>query len=251
MKIFKESLAEYLYAPNSFQLFDQAHILSILLFLLLAVSLPLIAKQYLNNRQQQLLGSTMGWIVTLSYLSWMMLEIFAETFSIKEHLPFHLCRTANLAMPLIMSRRNYPIFEIIFFWGLSGAFQSMLTPDVTHGFPHYHFFRYWISHHFMIVALIYAVVVYGMKPTWKSLWKAFIALNLFFLITIPVNLLLQANYFWICGKPETPSLLDYMGPHPWYILTGEIVALLHFLVVFLPFKWKGERSKVVREISNR
>jgi len=56
-----------------------------------------------------------------------------------------------------------------------------------------------------------------------------------------VNLLLDANYFWICGKPvnhigeRIPTLLDYMGPWPWYILTGEVVALAHFLLAYSPF----------------
>lgn len=241
MNEFRQSVADYLYAPDSFHAFDTPHSISLILFLVLAIWLPIHAKKNLNSRQQYLLGETMGWIVMSAYLSWVILEIIGGTFSIKEHLPFHLCRFANLAMPIIMIRKNYRVFEIIFFWALSGTFQGVLTPDITQGFPHYHFFRYWFAHQFMIVTLIYAVVVFDMRPTWRSLWRAFVGLNLFFLITIPVNLLLDANYFWICEKPVTPSILDYMGPHPWYILSAEIVALIHFIIVLLPFTLKKLR----------
>ncbi|HIN03237.1 MAG TPA: TIGR02206 family membrane protein, partial [Candidatus Marinimicrobia bacterium] len=64
---------------------------------------------------------------------------------------------------------------------------------------------------------------------------SFLALNGFLGLATIVNLVLDSNYFWICGKPPTASLLDYLGPWPWYILTAEIVALLHYLVAYAPF----------------
>ena len=62
----------------------------------------------------------------------------------------------------------------------------------------------------------------------KSIFKSFVALLLFFLITIPVNLLLDANYFWICGKPPVGTVLDYFGPWPWYLIVATLLALIHF-----------------------
>ena len=85
----------------------------------------------------------------------------------------------------------------------------------------------------LVVAVIYAVVVYNLKPTLNSLIKAFIALNAFLVIALFANLVLDANYFWIMGKPPAGSLLDFMGPWPWYILTGEFVALGHFILAYL------------------
>ncbi|MEA1881576.1 MAG: TIGR02206 family membrane protein, partial [Candidatus Marinimicrobia bacterium] len=106
--------------------------------------------------------------------------------------------------------------------------QGMVTPDIVQDFPHFHYFRFFIGHNLMVVALVYAVVVYDMKPTLSSLKKAFIGLNIFLAVAFFTNIILDANYFWIMGKPPMESLLDYMGPWPWYILTGEFVALGHF-----------------------
>ena len=87
----------------------------------------------------------------------------------------------------------------------------------------------------MVVAIVYATVVYGMRPTRQSLWRSFGALIIFFLMTIPVNLLLDANYFWILGKPPSASILDYFRPWPWYLLSTAVFALFHFYLLYLPF----------------
>ena len=99
------------------------------------------------------------------------------------------------------------------------------------------------------MALVYATVVYEIRPSFKSLIKSFIALNVFLGVAAIVNVLLDANYFWICGKPvnqigeRIPTLLDYMGSWPWYIITGEFVALAHFLLAYSPFYFINKRKE--------
>ena len=227
------SLDEYLNTYKQFELFGLSHWVAIFLFLLLVVLLSWYAKTYLNANQQNRVGITIGLIVFLNYPIWIILEIFAGSFDVTLHLPLHLCRFANLLIPFVMIKRNYFVFEILYFWGLSGMLQGMITPDIVEDFPHFHYFRYFAGHHLLVVAVIYAVVVYNLKPTLNSLIKAFIALNAFLVIALFANLVLDANYFWIMGKPPAGSLLDYMGPWPWYILTGEFVALGHFILAYL------------------
>ena len=247
----RESVAEYLGTYDPFVLFGPSHIAAIFVALFLVIILPIYARKKLSEQQQQLVGSVIGYLVMSSYLIWVILELIAGTFDVKLHLPIHLCRLANLLIPLVMVRRSYFFYEILYFWGLSGMFQAVLTPDIAAGFPHFQYWRFWFAHHGMILALIYATVVYDMRPTITSVWKALLALNIFLVIAIIANLFLDANYFWICGKPvnelgeHVPSLLDYLGPWPWYILTAEFVALAHFLVAFLPFLFlsRGRREK--------
>jgi hypothetical integral membrane protein (TIGR02206 family) len=93
-------------------------------------------------------------------------------------------------------------------------------------------------------------LVVGYRPTLKSLWKTFLVTNAYMLIIAPINLLLDGNYLFICRPPDTPSLIDYLGPWPWYILSLEIVGLLFFFVFYAPFGikdlvswWKVRRAK--------
>ena len=51
-----------------------------------------------------------------------------------------------------------------------------------------------------------------------------------------LNWLLHTNYGYFNGPPDAPSLLDYMGPWPWYLFTLQAVALLFFFLLLLPFR---------------
>jgi len=229
-------------------MFGSEHILGIIGALVVIIILPLFAKRYLNKDMQNKIGMLIGWLVFGNYITWIGLEGIAGTFDVKLHLPVHLCRFANLMMPLLMVWRSYFVYEILFFWGFSGMLQASITPDIAAGFPHFHYFRFWVGHQGLILALVYATVVYEIRPTFKSLIKSFIGLNVFLGFAAIVNVLMDANYFWICGKPvnhigeRIPTLLDYLGPWPWYILIAEFVALAHFLLAYSPFYFINKRK---------
>lgn len=244
----REVVRTYLESSEPFELFGTQHAVALVISIFMFIAVPLFARRKLNPSQQHVLGAVIGFLVMGNYLAWVTLEAIAGTFDPKLHLPFQLCRFANLILPLVMLKKNFRVYEILYFWGFSGMFQAALTPDISQAFPHFHFFRFWMGHNGLILALIYATAVYGMRPTLTSLKRSFIALNMFFLVSIPVNLILDANYFWICGKPvndlgrHIPSLLDYMGPWPWYILTAEFVALAHFGAAYLPIHFIQKRK---------
>lgn len=237
----REAAYKYLNTFAPFDMFGLEHFIAIIAAIAIIIVLPLYSKKNLDEKTQHRLGMFIGWLVFANYIVWVGLEAIAGSFDYKLHLPVHLCRFANLMIPLVMVWRSYLAYEILFFWGFSGMLQASITPDIAAGFPHFHYFRFWIGHQGLILALVYATVVYGIRPSFKSLIKSFIALNIFLGVAVIVNILLDTNYFWICGKPvnqigeRIPSLLDYMGPWPWYILTGEFVALAHFLLAYSPF----------------
>lgn len=231
----RSAVAEYLNNYNSFELFGLSHWTAILIFIFLLIFLPFYSKSHLSINQQKSLGNLLGFLIFINFPIWVLLEFIGGSFDVKLHLPLHLCRFANLLLPFVMLRRNEFLFQILFYWGLSGMFQAIITPDIVQDFPHFHYFRFFIGHHLMIVALMYIIIVYKMKPTIEGLKNSFFGLNLFLVIAFLANILLDANYFWIMEKPPTGSLLDYMGPWPWYILTAEFLALAHFALAYFIF----------------
>jgi uncharacterized membrane protein YwaF len=52
-----------------------------------------------------------------------------------------------------------------------------------------------------------------------------------------LNPLLDSNYGYFNGKPSDGTVLDYLGPWPWYVLAEVVIVLVGWALVTLP--WVG------------
>lgn len=150
-------------------------------------------------------------------------------------LPMHLCDWAWICSVLALCGRWQLPYELAYYWGLAGTVQAILTPDLPYGFPHPFFFTFFISHCGLVVAVVVLTFGNGMRPGLRSVWRAFGWLQIYFLAAASVDVLFEANYGYLCRKPAGSSLLDHMGPWPWYLLVAELMALILFWVLYMPF----------------
>lgn len=127
------------------------------------------------------------------------------------------------------------VFEVVYFLGVGGALQALLTPELFYDFPHFRFLHFFIAHISIILAVFYMLWVEKFQVKFKSVWKAFAALNIIALVVFLVNRLTGGNYMFLAQKPTNASLIDFLGPYPWYILTLELVVLIIFLLLYAPF----------------
>ena len=86
-------------------------------------------------------------------------------------------------------------------------------------------------------------LVEGYRPYWSSLVRVAIWGNVYMAAVGLVNWLVGSNYLFIARKPDTPSLIDMLGPWPWYIISLEVVAFLMFLLLYLPYVLRDRRMK--------
>ncbi len=152
-----------------------------------------------------------------------------------DSLPFQLC-SISLLLSIIMLLTQKPfLFEITYFLGIGGAMQAMLTPELAYDFPHYRYFHFFLAHIAIILASLYMIWFENCRPTIKSIWRAFAALNVIAIVVFFINKATGGNYMFLARKPINPSLIDFLGPYPWYIISLEIVALFMFFILYLPF----------------
>jgi hypothetical integral membrane protein (TIGR02206 family) len=189
----------------------------------------------------------------LQELSFQVWNIAAGTWSVDYVLPLQLCSISVILSAVMLTSESYFLYEIVYFWGLGGTVQALVTPDLAYNFPHFRFFEFFLSHTLIISACFIMTFIYGFRPRLKSVWKAFISLNIYAAFMVLVNKLTGGNYLFLSAKPETPSLLDFLGPWPYYILSLEVLALVIFFLMYLPFvinNYISRRKNIIRIENN-
>ena len=153
-------------------------------------------------------------------------------------LPLELCNLVLIACIISLFHPSQLMTEIAYYCGMGGVLQATVTPDLSRGFPSWEFVLFFWSHGVTLMAIVFLISRSGFKPRRGSVWRMMIALNIYGLIIGSLNAIAGWNYGYLCRKPGEPSLLDFMGPWPWYLLSLEAVALVTFLLLDLPWRWK-------------
>ncbi|MEM9547044.1 MAG: TIGR02206 family membrane protein [Bacteroidota bacterium] len=226
---------------NKFVAFSSMHWSPIFIVSILMLIFIYFAKYRLNGRAQVLFGTALAIIPPLCVISRMIFTTMEGTFSIQEELPFHLCRLLAFMLPFVIYYKNQKWFGITYFFTMVGTLQALLTPDLPQAAPHYSYTLYWILHGVLIYLPVYCIVVFGLEIGKKDFINAVIAGNVYLIFTLIINYFLGSNYFYTSHKPPSASLLDFMGPWPWYILTVEILTIFLFLLAWMPF-WFGKKK---------
>lgn len=227
---------------NDFQPYDLSHI-TVLALLLVILTISVYVARHADRATVQGIGKVLALIPTGILLLCLVISLLRAEFDINTDLPLALCNVSALLVPLLAFRYTYAIYEILLFWIMAGTIQAVLTPDLAEGFPHYRFFRYWGVHAGLVIYILYATIGQGYRPRFKSILVSFLAAQVLFVISIVINLILGTNYNYLCHKPTNPTLLDYLGPWPIYVLAGQLLILPFFMLVFLPFYATGYYDK--------
>jgi hypothetical integral membrane protein (TIGR02206 family) len=162
--------------------------------------------------------------------------IVRGTWSLDFNLPLHLTDVVTVVSVLALWTARPLLVELTWFWALTASLQAVLTPDLGADFPELVYWTFFITHSGAVVAAVQLVIGRGIVPRPGAVRRAFVATLIVAAAAGTANLLTGGNYMWLREKPDTASLLDVMGPWPWYILSGAVLALALFTLLDLPFR---------------
>ena len=153
-------------------------------------------------------------------------------------LPLQLCDVAIFIAAAALWTRHPLLVELTYFWGLAGTIQALLTPDLPQHFPSYPFLQYYIAHGGVVAAALVLVVGLRQHPRRLSVvGVAGVTLAYAALVGV-VDAATGANYMYLRSKPPSPTLLDVLGPWPWYILSASAIGMVLFAILDAPFRWQ-------------
>lgn len=232
----------YDYSGNPFILFGKWHLAALAIIVLINLSMLFFRKT--SDKTKATVRWTMAIILWVNEAAWHVWNIYWGHWTISTMLPLHICSVMVWLSGFMLVFKNYRIYEFAYFIGIGGALQAVLTPDAgIYGFPHFRAFQTFVAHGMIITSAIYMTTVEGLRPTWKSMLRVIVGLNIYAAIIFPVNLLLKTDYLFINSKPPTASLLDILPPWPYYIFFMELIGFAIFIILYLPFIIKDFRNK--------
>jgi len=218
-----------------FVMFSKIHIITIIMIVLINAGFIVLFKKCRNKKVFRIIKHSLVFLMLANELSYIVWSILTGDWSMEYSLPLQLCEVLTFLLAYMLISENYTAFELAYFITFGGALQAIATPDLYYPFPHYRFFNFFLSHGLMFIAIFYMIIVNGYRPRFISIWKTMLGLNVYMIILIPVNILTHGNYMFLCDKPIDGSILDFLGPWPWYLASLEIAGLVLLMLCYLPF----------------
>ena len=164
--------------------------------------------------------------------------IQTDRWELRNSLPLELCSISLLLTIVLLWTGNRLVYQFVFYAGIGGAIQAMITPVLDMNYPHFRYFHFFYTHAGIILTALYFTWVKGYRPTFKGILATMLALNIFLPFVFWINSLVDGNYMFLQRKPAGGSLLDFLGPYPFYILSLEFVAFIIFIFLRFLFKKK-------------
>ncbi|WP_147534604.1 TIGR02206 family membrane protein [Bacillus marasmi] len=235
MELFGRSFKEF-----EFELFSISHFVIIALLFLGGFLLYVFRNNFRKEfRIGEIFIAVSLILIESIYHYWMYIN---GSWNISHALPLELCSISLMLTVLLLLTGKRIVYEILIFTALLGASQAIFTPIVNYDFPHFRFFHFFYTHLMTIWVALYFTWVKGYSPTIWSVLKLFIFLNVLLPIILIINKQVNGNYLFLSKKPKGPSLMDVLGPYPWYILSLEGLLIGLSLIVWLIFRKKNNKN---------
>jgi hypothetical integral membrane protein (TIGR02206 family) len=223
-------------AAQAFRPYGLAH----LIVIALTVALPFVLATFVRRtrwpRSERLVGQLLAAMLLVNYAGYEIYLAFTVGLEWKKALPFQLCDWAMIAILVALLTGRARWLEVAYFWGIGGTLQAILTPDLKYAFPNIRFITFFVAHSGIVIAIAFVMIMKKYRPHWFSIVRVFLWSELYFVLTFIVDLLTGENYGYLLHQPAAASLLDALSHERLvYILEMHLLALIFFVVLYLPF----------------
>lgn len=226
--------------PANFHLFGAAHLA--ILAAVVALAGLLAAVQRRLSPQTRWLRDSLGSLLLLDSAIYYGYMAYRGQLTFPDHLPLELCDASLFLTIVALFTLNRTVYDLAYYWALAGATMALLTPNLWEPFPSFGTVQFFVDHGLIVSSVLFLAWSGLMRPRAWSVLRAIVVLNVLAGFIGAFDYFFKTDYMYLRAKPQNASLLDLLGPWPWYIVATEGVALVLFLLLYLPFRRGSARE---------
>lgn len=230
-------------ASEKFQAFTGQHWLLIGIFLVGLVLVVVWGRSHRGTPREQPVRRGYAVVLGLAVVTMLFYYAFEPGgVDLGTSLPLELCDVAEFTAVVALWTRSPRATAFTYYVALTLSIQAILTPSLGQAFPSPRYLGFWTLHFLVVWAAAYLTWGLGFRPTWSLYRFTLLATLVWALVAFPLNEVLDTNYGYLNRKPSSASLLDLLGPWPWYLLAGAaIIAAGWALVLTVPWTASDRR----------
>lgn len=223
------------YAADRFESFSATHVVLLGLFVAGFAAVIVWGRAHRGGleeeRRRRLFAAAL-----VVFAGGMQLYQLVGDWSLGTSLPLQLCDWAWVAAVYALWTRNPTASAFTYYVGLTLSIQGIVTPSLGESFPDPRFFGFWGMHFLVVWAAGYLTWGLGIRPTWRSYGISVAVTAAWALTAYMFNVVADTNYGYLNRKPPGASLLDLLGPWPWYVVF-EVLIITAFWLLAMTLPW--------------
>ncbi len=227
-----------------FSPYGASHWVVLALFAVGAVVLVVAGRRYQGTAAADRISKLLGLAILALQIPFTTYTLLPGQFDLDTSLPLQLSDLAWMAAAYALLTGRQWAFGLTYYWGLTLEVQALITPALDgFDFPHLHFFMFFGYHVLVVWAALYLTFGLDRRPGWRDYGITVGATLCWGLVMLAFNSVVGSNYGFLNEKPPSGSLLDVLGPWPWYLLVELAIGLAAWALITWPWARAGRRAR--------
>lgn len=226
---------------REFSVYGLSHWVVLAVFAVGAAALAVVGRRYGTTAAARRVCRAVAAVMLVAQIGVVVYSSLPVRFGVDHSLPLHLSDLVILVAVWALWTYGRRTFALTYYWGLVLSVQALFSPALAGpDFPGMEFLLFWGLHLFVIWTAIYLTWGVGMRPGWRDYRLTIVISVGWAIVAMVVNWITGANYGFLNRKPEIGSVLDMLGPWPWYLIPE--IALVLGIWALMTWPWTRPRT---------
>lgn len=235
-------------AEREFSVYGPSHWLVVLVFAVGAAALVMVGRRYGTTTAARRGGRVVAVAMLVVQVGMVIYSNAPSRFGLDHSLPLQLSDLVALAAVYALWFHRHWAFALTYYWGLVLSTQALVSPALRGPDFGRDFLVFWGLHLFVVWTAIYLTWGLGMRPGWRD-YRITVAVTACWAIAAMIfNAFSGANYGFLSRKPEIGSVLDVLGPWPWYLIPE--IALVLGVWALMTWPWTRVRGQPTQGLTD-